>query len=125
MSELRHHLFSLSGNKDAHLLLALVVCLTERQTRHPNLGPVVGIAAWELEDFIESRQAQGAIHPSVDARLISDGVRGCLTRLKRAGLVRNTSRTRGEPNVWRPSPDGERFLSDRKLFKPEPGERRR
>lgn len=127
MSELRHRLFRLSGNRDAHLLLALVICLNEQQSaRHKSLGAVVGVTAWELEDYIASRCEPGAIHPSVDVALIgTEPTRSGLSRLKRLGYVRNGSVRFGEPSVWRPSEAGYRYLADRVLFQPEPGERRR
>jgi hypothetical protein len=127
MSELGHRLFRLSANKDAQLLLALVVCLSELQAgRHPSLGPVVGVSAWDLETYVIGHRETGAIHPSVDAELIlSDNVRSMLSRLKRLGHVRNGPVGFGEPSVWRPSDAGLQFLAERILFKPEPGERPR
>jgi hypothetical protein len=127
MGELRHQLFRLSANEDAQLLLTLVVCLNDLQaSRHPSLGPVLGVSAWDLADYIADRQGPGAIHPSADAALIeSENLRSRLSRLKRLGYVRNGSAAIGEPSVWRPSAAGYQFLAARVLFKPEPGERRR
>ena len=127
MSELRHRLFRLSANADAQLLLALVICLSDLQAnRHPNLGPVVGVSAWDLETYVIAHREPGAIHPSVDGQLIlRDNVRSMLSRLKKRGHVRNGSVAIGEPSVWRPSEAGLRFLAERVLFKPEPGERLR
>lgn len=128
MGELRYQIFRISGNEDAQLLLALVVVLTEWQdaSRRLDAGHAVGVTMWQLWHLVETRSEPGAIHPSIDHRWATAGeVRAGLSRLKRRGYVRNGSLVEGEPSLWRPTDAGVRFLADRVLFKPRPGERRR
>ena len=99
--KIARELFRLSDDHDGQLVLALVLVLGSRP----------GVTAEELWESLED------LHPSIDSEwdrpyLVSRA----LGRLRRRGLVRGGPLDCGEQSVWRPTPKGLEWLSERLLF---------
>ena len=90
MGDLRRQLFRLSTSADGQLLLALVMCLSDRQKAPPRPGEtVVGVGSYEFFEYLDQRREPGSIHPSVDRTWASaHEVQRALSRLRKLGHVR-------------------------------------
>lgn len=114
--KLSDELFRFSSHDD-QLLLAVTLCLTERQ--HVTSHPVIGITSEDLWCWLETRTGKSGGHPNVDYGWKSiRAVQAALRRLHERGLLRGTPDDDevSRALLWRPTPRAGDYLAERRLF---------
>ena len=113
---LREELFRLSSPDD-QLLLAVALCLTDRQVRVS--GPIVGVTSADLWDWLQTRTGNRRGHPNIDHKWNSlRAVQAALRRLERRKLVRETPSESEWTSalLWRPTEAAGKYLAKKRLF---------